>query len=91
MICVPDAASIASARAVEPVLGRRVGASTGTNVWGVLHLARELHERSEAGSIVSLLCDGGERYARTYYDDEWLAGQQLDLAPYVDALAALLN
>ncbi|MEO8889130.1 MAG: PLP-dependent cysteine synthase family protein, partial [Jatrophihabitantaceae bacterium] len=75
MIAVPDAASIAAARAVEPIMGRRVGASTGTNLWGVLHLAAEMHARGEQGSIVTLLCDGGERYAHTYFDDDWLAEQ----------------
>jgi len=73
MIAVPDAASIAAARAVEEVLGRRVGASTGTNLWGALTLAEELRDAGERGSIVTLLCDGGERYAATYFDDAWLA------------------
>ncbi|MEO9108944.1 MAG: pyridoxal-phosphate dependent enzyme, partial [Jatrophihabitantaceae bacterium] len=91
MISVPDAASIATARAVEPLLGRRVGPSTGTNLWGVLHIAAEMRQRGEAGSIVTLLCDGGERYAHTYYNDAWLAEQGLDLAPYAAQLAALLN
>jgi cysteine synthase len=91
MLSVPDAASIAAARALEPVLGRRVGASTGTNLWGVLHLAAELHAAGEGGSIVSLLCDGGERYAHTYFDDDWLAAQGIDLAPYADAVAARLS
>ena len=31
-------------------------------------------------SVVTLLCDGGERYAHTYYDDGWVAEQGLDLA-----------
>ena len=88
MIAVPDAASIAAARAVEPVLGRRVGASTGTNLCGVLHIAREMHERGEAGSVVTLLCDGGERYGHTYYDDDWLAAQGVDLQPHLDELRA---
>jgi cysteine synthase A len=82
MIAVPDAASVATARALEPVLGRRVGASTGTNVWGALSLADQMHERGEAGSIVTLLCDSGERYAETYFDDAWLTEQALDIAPY---------
>ncbi len=73
MIAVPDAASIATTRALEPILGRRVGASTGTNVWGALHLAREMLEADEPGSIVTLLCDGGERYGRTCFDDAWVA------------------
>jgi cysteine synthase A len=91
MIRVPDAASIAAARAVEPVLGRRVGASTGTNLVGVLRIAQQLHAAEQHGSIVTLLCDGGDRYARTYFDDGWLAEQGIDLAPYLDELSALLR
>jgi cysteine synthase len=86
MITVPDAASIAAARAAERVLGRRVGASTGTNLWGAFILAAELHAAGEPGSIVTLLCDGGERYAHTYYDDAWLATHGLDPAPYTETL-----
>ena len=38
------------------------------------------------GSVVTLLCDGGERYAHTYYSDAWVADQGLDLSPHVDTL-----
>ena len=86
MIAVPDAASIATAWALERVLGRRVGASTGTNVWGALVLAEQMRERGERGSIVTLLCDAGERYARTYFDAAWLAEQGLDITPYTATL-----
>ena len=34
-----------------------------------------------SGSVVTLLCDGGERYAHTYYSDDWVAAQGLDLRP----------
>ena len=91
MIAVPDAASIATARAASAVLGRRVGASTGTNLYGALRLAREMAGRDERGSIVTLLCDGGERYARTYFDDGWLAEQGIDLAPFHDELSVVLD
>lgn len=91
MIVVPDAASIAMVRAVEPILGRRVGPSTGTNLWGALRIAAELRASGQAGSIVTLLCDGGERYAHTYFDDDWLAAQGLEPAPYRDAVARLLE
>ena len=91
MIAVPDAASIATARAVEPILGRRVGPSTGTNLWGALRIARELDVEGASGSIVTLLCDGGERYANTYYDDGWLADQDIDISPYETVLRHLLN
>jgi cysteine synthase A len=91
MITVPDAASIATIRAVEPVLGRRVGASTGTNLWGALHIVAQLRSRGESGSIVTLLCDGGERYSGSYFDDAWIAAQGLDLTPYLAELAMLLG
>ena len=25
--------------------------------------------------MVTLICDGGERYADTYYSDDWVAGR----------------
>ncbi|MEU5845256.1 PLP-dependent cysteine synthase family protein [Saccharopolyspora shandongensis] len=79
MIKVPDAASIATIRWAEKVLGRRVGGSTGTNLWGVFALVSELIEQGRSGSIVTLLCDGGERYTHTYYYDDWVAERGLDL------------
>ncbi|HLS76548.1 MAG TPA: PLP-dependent cysteine synthase family protein [Nocardia sp.] len=80
MIEVPDAASIAAMRYGSRVLGRRIGGSTGTNLWGVFHLIGEMLERGRSGSVVTVLCDGGDRYASTYYDDEWVAAQGWDLA-----------
>jgi len=31
----------------------------------------------ERGSIVTVLCDGGERYGETYFDERWLAANDL--------------
>ena len=86
MIAVPDAASIAAARWCSQVTGRLVGGSTGTSLWGALRLVAGMRRSGEAGSVVTLLCDGGERYARTYYDDAWLAAQGIDIAPYTATL-----
>ncbi|NUS66302.1 MAG: PLP-dependent cysteine synthase family protein [Saccharothrix sp.] len=86
MIKVPDAASVATIRHVEHVLGRRVGGSTGTNLWGAFQLIAEMRASRLRGSVVTLLCDGGERYANTYYDDEWVTAQGMDLAPHLAAL-----
>jgi cysteine synthase A len=91
MIAVPDAASIATARALEPLLGRRVGASTGTNVWGALRIAADLHAAGRPGSIVTLQCDAGDRYAQTYFDDEWLRANDLDVDAYDNELARVLR
>jgi cysteine synthase A len=81
MVAVPDAGSIAGAHFLSELLGRRVGGSTGTNIWGALKLACQMRADGIEGSIVTLLCDGGERYSRTYYDLQWLADCGLDLAP----------
>ncbi len=91
MISVPDGASVAAARGVSAALGRRVGASTGTNVWGVMTIAEQLHAAGERASIVTLLCDGGERYADTYFDDAWLAARDIDLAPYAERVRGWLG
>jgi len=86
MICVPDAASLAAMRHLERVTGRRAGGSTGTNLWGAFRLVAEMLADGRTGSVVTLLCDGGERYAHTYYSDAWLAAEGLDLGPYAAAL-----
>ncbi len=79
MISVPDAASVAAARFLYRVTGRRAGGSTGTNLWGSLRLAAQMRAAGETGSVVTLQCDGGERYLHSVYDDEWVAGRELDL------------
>jgi cysteine synthase A len=86
MVQVPDAASLAAMRHASRVLGRSVGGSTGTNLWGAFGVIAELRAAGERGSVVTLLCDGGERYTNTYYDDGWLADRGIDLTPYAAAL-----
>ena len=71
--------------------GRSVGGSTGTNVWGSLLLVAEMRARGERGSVVTLICDGGDRYAGTYYNDAWVRAQGLDLEPCLQALEAFLE
>ncbi len=78
MVAVPDAASIAAAKHVSKVLGRRVGPSTGTNLWGAFGLLAEMIEERRSGSVVTLLADSGDRYSDTYFCDEWLTSQGLD-------------
>jgi cysteine synthase A len=73
MIRVEDRASFGAALALSDTLGRRVGPSTGTNMVGVALLAAEMAAAGECGSIVSLICDAGDRYADTLYDADWFA------------------
>jgi cysteine synthase A len=86
MVVVPDAASCAAARHVSRVLGRRVGPSTGTNVWGAFGLLAEMIEDKRNGSVVTLLADSGDRYADTYFCDEWLTSHGLDSPALAEVL-----
>nr|WP_203981224.1 PLP-dependent cysteine synthase family protein [Planosporangium flavigriseum] len=90
MIQVPDAASIAAMRLLAEVTGLRAGGSTGTNLWGALSVIAGMRAAGQVGSVVTLLCDGGERYAHTYYNDEWVVGEGLDLAPYTETMRRFL-
>jgi len=82
VVRVKDAASIAAARFLHKTFGRRYGGSTGTNLYGALRIASQMQE----GSIVTLMCDGGERYLHTYYNDEWIEAQGFNIKPYLEQL-----
>lgn len=91
MIAVDDADSLGAMRALSTALGRRVGGSTGTNLWACAALARDMAAAGETGSIVTLLCDGGERYGCTYYDDAWLAARDVAWDAPARAMTAFLS
>ncbi|EGR3961154.1 PLP-dependent cysteine synthase family protein [Vibrio cholerae] len=86
MRAIPDAASVATIYWLEKILSRKAGASTGTNLYGALQLACEMKRRGEQGSIVTLLCDSGERYLDTYYNPEWVKNNIGDLSKYLHKL-----
>ena len=90
VIEVPDAASIAAAWLLEDLLGRRYGGSSGTNLVACLQLAAAMRACGERGSIVSLLCDRGERYGETLFDPAWLNAHGIDRAPWDTALRTTL-
>ena len=82
MITVPDAAAFATIRFLVGILNRRCGGSTGTNLYAAFQIAAELSAQGQRCSVVSMICDSGERYLDTYYNDEWLQTNGFDLAPY---------
>jgi len=82
MLRVPDAASIAAAHVLSERLFRRVGGSTGTNFIALLWIAARMLREGRQGSLVTLICDSGDRYASTYYDPAWLAAQGIDIVPF---------
>jgi cysteine synthase A len=84
MIKVPNVASYAAIHFLERVLGRKCGGSTGTHFYGVCQLMSEMAAKGESGSIVTLICDGGERYANSYYSANWLQKNDCDIQPWID-------
>ncbi|QIZ76327.1 PLP-dependent cysteine synthase family protein [Ferrimonas lipolytica] len=86
MIQVPDTASIATMLWLAQLLGRKIGASTGTNLFGVLQLAGKMQQQGQQGSLVTLLCDSGERYLDSYYDPQWVSDNIGDISSYQQQL-----
>ena len=50
-----------------------------------------MRARGVQGSVVTLLCDAGERYAHTYYSDAWVSAQGFDLDPYRSTIGSFLD
>ncbi|MCW2688218.1 MAG: Pyridoxal-5-phosphate-dependent enzyme beta subunit, partial [Mycobacterium sp.] len=76
----------AAARHASRVLNRRVGPSTGTNLWGAFGLLCEMVADGLSGSVVTLLADSGDRYSDTYFCDEWIAAHGLEPAGAYEVL-----
>ncbi len=90
MIQVPDAGSLAAMRLLRSKTRYYAGGSTGTNLYAAFQIIAGMLDRGERGSLVTLICDSGERYANTYYNDDWLDTQGLDLAPHTEVLERFL-
>ena len=86
MLKVSDVASIATMWWLKDLTGRRCGPSTGLNVFAALSLALEMQAEHHAGSLVTLICDDGNRYEDTCYNQAWLQRQGLNIEPYVQQL-----
>jgi len=91
MIRVPDAASIAAAHVLSDRLFRRVGGSTGTNFFALCCVAAGMMRDGHAGSLVTLICDSGDRYAGSYYNPDWLAREGIDIGPWRRAIEGFLD
>ncbi|GAA3943118.1 PLP-dependent cysteine synthase family protein [Litoribacillus peritrichatus] len=88
---VQDVDSLATIRVLEKMINRKCGGSTGTNLYATFQLVAEMVQREEAGSVVTLICDSGERYLDTYYNDDWLAQQGLDLSDSMTKVEHFVN
>ncbi len=86
MVKVPDEAAYATIHFLEGLLNRKCGGSTGTNVYAAFQLISELNRQGKTGSVVSMICDSGDRYLETYYSDDWLNQKGFDLTRYRENL-----
>jgi cysteine synthase A len=88
---VDHAYRIADAEAVQIVFdllleeGLFLGASSGINVAGAIALAKEL---GPGHTIVTILCDGGARYASKLFNPEFLRTKNLPVPTWLDANAS---
>jgi len=60
-------------------------------MWGVLQLASRMRDEGRTGSIVTLLCDSGERYLDTYYNADWVKINVGDLEPWKAQIAQMVK
>src|SRR5262249_23183791 len=75
-IRISDRESFATARALARREGILGGGSSGTNVAAALPRARRL---ARDPLVVALVCDTGRNYLSKFFDDKWLAENNLSL------------
>ncbi|MFI5365834.1 MAG: cysteine synthase A [Candidatus Binatia bacterium] len=60
--------------------GLYLGGSTGINVGAAVHVARQM---GPGHTIVTALCDGGDRYRSRLYNPAWLREKKLPVPPWL--------
>ncbi|MDX1934817.1 MAG: pyridoxal-phosphate dependent enzyme [Capsulimonadales bacterium] len=101
MVTVPNEASVGAMLYLYQTGRYYCGVSTGTNLIGAIQLLEKMRQEGQSGSLVTLICDSGLRYAQTYYDSSWRSLQRYpDGSPmydeslvtaYMDAVRAFLE
>ncbi|WP_246600241.1 PLP-dependent cysteine synthase family protein [Skermania piniformis] len=85
---VSDRDAFATAR----VIGRRIGLLLGGSVGGAVYVALcRLRDLRPGATVVTIACDGGEKYLDTVSNDEWLRAKGLLYPAAERAVAELLD
>jgi cysteine synthase len=79
---IPDAESVPIVFDLVTREGLLLGGSSGVNIAGALHLAREL---GPGHTIVTLLCDSGARYASKLFNPAFLRSKGLPVPDWLEA------
>ena len=91
-IVVDDAFQIPDSEAVPLIFdllkkeGLFLGGSTGINVAGAIRLAEQM---GPGHTIVTLLCDGGQRYASKLFNPEFLRSKSLPVPDWLTGGSAV--
>jgi len=73
-VTVHDFAAFDACREVERTHGYRIGGSAGLNLCACRRLAERLvDEGGDGATLVTLLCDDGNKYASKIFNDAWMA------------------
>lgn len=78
---IPDAEALQILFDLVSEEGLCLGGSSGINIAGAMHMAREL---GSGNTIVTLLCDTGNRYASKLYNPEFLREKNLPIPNWLD-------
>ena len=78
---IPDDEAVAVLWDLLDHEGLLMGTSSGINVAGAIRLAREL---GPGHTIVTILADGGQRYASRLFNPEFLRSKNLPVPPWLD-------
>lgn len=55
-------------------------------MYAACQIISEMSNQGNSGSVVSLICDSGDPYLDTYYNNDWLKQNNFDIAPYLQKL-----
>jgi cysteine synthase A len=83
---IPDSEAISVVFDLLAHEGLLMGTSTGVNVAGAIRLARQL---GPGHTIVTVLCDGGQRYASRLFNPEFLRSKNLPVPPWLESRAQI--
>jgi cysteine synthase len=83
---IPDAESVGQVFELVQHEGLVMGGSTGVNIAGAIRMAREL---GPGHTIVTLLCDYGQRYASKLFDPEFLRSKDLPVPEWLEERSAI--
>ena len=78
---IPDAEALTQVFDLLRHEGLNLGTSTGINVAGAIRLARQM---GPGHTLVTVLCDGGARYASRLFNPEFLRSKNLPVPEWLD-------